>query len=64
MSIVEKTIALLGVLRPEDVRALTPAQRRRFADLCHYWAEFAEPKQTPPKNGVLADLRSGAPRHE
>jgi hypothetical protein len=59
MSIIEKTIALLGGLRPGDIRALPPIQRRRFADICRYWADQAEPRRDDPgaKVGVLRELR-------
>jgi hypothetical protein len=58
MSIIEKTIALLGGLRPGDVRALPPIQRRRFADMCRYWAALAEPDAGDRgRTGVLRELR-------
>jgi hypothetical protein len=60
MSVVEKTIALLGGLNPADVQRLPPARRRRFADMCRHWADLAEPRpyETTPKSGVLFDLQS------
>lgn len=59
MSIIEKTIALLGGLKPGDVQALSPFQRRRFADICRYWADLAEPDapNARTKAGVLRELR-------
>jgi hypothetical protein len=59
MSVIEKTVALLGVLTPSDVRALPPAKRRQFADMCKYLAEVAEQRPVQPKSGVLSDLRQG-----
>jgi hypothetical protein len=59
MSVIEKTVALLGVLTPHDVQALPPAKRRHFADVCKYLADIAEPRPAPPKTGILSDLRQG-----
>jgi hypothetical protein len=59
MSVIEKTIALLGGITPADVQALPPAQRRRFADICKHWANLAErPGDGVRKVGVLSDLQS------
>jgi hypothetical protein len=60
MSVVEKTIALLGGLNPADLQALPPAQRRRFADICRHLADVAEPRayEGIPKTGVLFDLQT------
>jgi hypothetical protein len=59
MSVIEKTIALLGGISPADVQALPPAQRRRFADICKHWANLAErPGDTIRKVGVLSDLQA------
>jgi hypothetical protein len=58
MSVIEKTIALLGGLTFADVQALPPAQRRRFADMCKHWANLAERHgDTGRKVGVLSDLQ-------
>lgn len=59
MSIAEKALALLTVIRPEDVQALPPAKRQQFTQACRHLADIAEPKPPPPKAGVLADLRNG-----
>jgi hypothetical protein len=66
MSLAEKTIALLGVLRAVDVQELPPAKRKAFADLCRHVAEWADPSAriVTPRSGVLYDLKSGSPRHE
>jgi hypothetical protein len=59
MSVIEKTIALLGGLSPADVQALPPAQRRRFADMCKHWASLAERTGDPVRRvGVLSDLQT------
>jgi hypothetical protein len=65
MSIIEKTIALLGGLRLGDVMALPPFERRRFADMCRYWADLAEPHGHDDRasGGVLRELH-GRPRDE
>jgi hypothetical protein len=63
MSVIEKTIALLGSLTPADVRALPPARRRLFADVCRHFASVAEPRaestdSAVPRSGVLSELRA------
>jgi hypothetical protein len=59
MSLIEKTIALLGGINPADVQALPPAQRRRFADICKHWASLAERSgDTVRRVGVLSDLQA------
>ena len=63
MSVIEKTVALLSALSPADVQAMPPIERRRFADLLRHWAKLAD-KSATPKSGVLAQIASGAPRHE
>jgi hypothetical protein len=62
MPIAEKIAALFTVLTREEVDALSPVERRRFADLCRHWADFAEirPREVKAQSGVLADLGRGA----
>jgi hypothetical protein len=65
VSVAEKVAALFNALTSDEVQALPPAQRRRFADQCRHWADVAErPQGTAPSAGVLFDLGAGAPRHE
>ena len=61
MSVAEKIAALFNALTREEVDALPPVERRRFADLCRHWADFAEirPRELGSQSGVLADLRRG-----
>ena len=61
MSIAHKIVALFNVLTREEVDAMPPAERRRFADLCRHWADFADirPRPAVPRSGVLADLKRG-----
>jgi hypothetical protein len=61
MSVADKIAALFHALTREEVDAMPPAARRRFADTCRHWANFADirPSQDDPKSGVLADLRRG-----
>ena len=61
MSVADKIAALFHVLTREEVDAMPPAQRRRFADQCRHWADFADirPRAAVPKSGVLADLKRG-----
>lgn len=60
MSVIEKTIALLGGLTPQDLQTLPPFERRRFADICRHWADLAEQRalNSGAKSGVLSDLRT------
>jgi hypothetical protein len=59
MPIADKIAALFAALTREEVDGLPPAERRRFADLCRHWADFAEirPGERKSQSGVLADLR-------
>jgi hypothetical protein len=61
MSVAHKIAALFIALTREEVDAMPPAERRRFADLCRHWADFADirPRPTVPTSGVLADLKRG-----
>jgi hypothetical protein len=61
MSVADKIAALFCVLTREEVDAMPPAERRRFADLCRHWANFADirPQHRGPNTGVLAELRRG-----
>jgi hypothetical protein len=60
MPIADKIVALFGALTREDVDAMPPVARRRFADLCRHWADCAESKRAAgPQSGVLADLGRG-----
>ena len=64
MPLATHAATLLDALKPDDFHALSPAERRRFADLAHHAAELAElrPKPPAPKlSGVLIDLRGGRP---
>lgn len=61
MSVADKIAALFNALTREDVDAMAPAARRRFADTCRHWADFADirTRRDKPKSGVLAELRRG-----
>jgi hypothetical protein len=59
MSVATKIAALFAALTQEELDALPPAVRRRFADACRHWADKAEPQPSPPKEGVLARLHDG-----
>ena len=59
----DKIVALLAGLKPSDIQALPPAERRRFADWCRRAADLADPPPKAPSSGVLAQLGNGAPRH-
>jgi hypothetical protein len=52
-----KIAALFEQLTREDVDAMLPAQRERFAQVCRHWADFAEIRPEPArKSGILVDL--------
>lgn len=61
MPVADKIAALFNALTREEVDAMPPVERRRFADLCRHWADFAElrPRLLEPKSGVLSDLERG-----
>ena len=63
MSIAGKISALFNVLTREEVDAMPPVERRRFAELCRHWADFAELRprlqEAQSQSGVLADLKRG-----
>jgi diphthamide synthase subunit DPH2 len=58
MPVADKIAALMESLRQEDVEAMAPARRERFAFLCSRWANVARVRPEP-KSGVLASLKSG-----
>jgi hypothetical protein len=47
------------VLTREEVDAMPPVVRQRFAQLCEHWADFAKLRPDTSKSGVLVDLRRG-----
>jgi hypothetical protein len=61
MSVADRIAALFNALTREEVDAMPPVERRRFAEQCRHWADFAElrPRLLEPKSGVLADLKRG-----
>jgi hypothetical protein len=63
MTTATKVVALLDAIRMQDVEALPPVERRRFADLCRRVARLAESDSAASKAGVLYDLRVGRRDH-
>ena len=59
MPLARHVAALLEALRREDFEALPPAERERFAHQCERCADLARRRANEPKEGVLADLKSG-----
>jgi hypothetical protein len=51
--------ALFEQLRREDVDAMPPARRERFAQLCEHWANFARLRPDTTKGSVVIELRRG-----
>jgi hypothetical protein len=65
MTVADKVVAFLDNLTRREVEEMSPTKRQKLAELCRHWAAIADPETTrQPKSGVLADLRSGAPRYE
>jgi hypothetical protein len=48
MSIAAKVAELLVAIRRQDLDELSPAERRRLADLCRHVAGFAEEEDDAP----------------
>jgi hypothetical protein len=61
MLIAEKVTALLDGLDSAELDKLRPADRRKFAALCHHWWLLAEhrEKQATAAPGVLGKLNQG-----
>jgi len=59
MTIAAKVAVLLTEIRRQDVEALSPVERQRFANLCRYVARLAEPPPPAPESGVLCELKGG-----
>jgi hypothetical protein len=59
MPVADKIAALMESLRQEDIDAMPPARRERFAFLLSRWANVARVRPEPPKEGVLARLSAG-----
>ena len=60
MPLADRLAALLETLRPEDLAAMVPVERRRFADRCRRLAEIAD-RVDAPRVGVLSALREWRP---
>jgi hypothetical protein len=58
IGLTDRIAALFTALTREEVDALPPAQRERFAQLCEHWANFAKLRPDTAKAGVLVDLRT------
>jgi hypothetical protein len=63
----ETKMAVFEAMRP-DIDALPPVERRKFAQLCRYWADLAEPLLPADEamdagpisgSGVLLELNRG-----
>ena len=62
MTVASKIAGLIEALsrEPDAFDSMSPAERRRLADVCRYVADKADPpKGDTPKAGILADLRRG-----
>jgi hypothetical protein len=55
MTIAAKVSALLTQLRRQDLEALSPFERQRFADLCHFVGNLAARQSHPLLPAGLAD---------
>jgi hypothetical protein len=64
MSVAAKITGLIEALsrEPDAFTTMPPAERQRLAQVCRFIADKADPKAPQEsKNGVLADLKGGAP---
>jgi hypothetical protein len=61
MPIAAKVAELLLAIRRQDLEQLSPAERRRLADLCRHVAGFAEADDDPPKPDAVHDPAAGRP---
>ena len=60
IAVAAKISALLNGLTQDQLNQLSPAERQRFAALCHHWSQLVEhPRKEEPKSGLLLDLKSG-----
>ena len=59
MTLVTRIKALVIAIEPRDFDNMSPAERRRTADLFRHVADMAEPRPDAPKAGVLCDLGRG-----
>lgn len=68
MTLANKIASLLTSLTPGQIAAMAPADRQLLCDQCKRILRLAEAERigdaareapSPPKNGVLADLRDG-----
>jgi hypothetical protein len=56
MTIATKVAALLTEIRRQDVEALSPVERQRFASLCRFIAGIAERQPSPPRPGAPCEF--------
>jgi hypothetical protein len=61
INLTDKIVALLVALGPDDVEALSPAERRRLAEQCQRVVNLAAPRPAKcgQRPGVLGDLDQG-----
>jgi hypothetical protein len=58
IAVAAKIRALLNGLTTDQLDQLSPVERRKFAEICFYWAQLADRPQKA-EAGVLADLKDG-----
>lgn len=59
MPIAAKVAELLLTIRKQDLEQLSPAERRRLADLCRHVAGFADVEDHPPKPDLPNEPAAG-----
>jgi hypothetical protein len=60
IAVAAKVSAMLDGLSLQQLNELSPAERRRFAELCFHWSRLADrPRGEEAKAGVLSELRRG-----
>jgi len=58
MTIIAKVGALLTQIRRQDVEALSPFERQRFANLCRFVGQLAERQPPPQRPSSLCERRA------
>jgi hypothetical protein len=58
-----KIAALFAAMETKDLDEMSPAERRRFADVCRHWAAVAaRGEKDAPRAGFIAELADGRGR--
>jgi hypothetical protein len=56
--LIDRITVMLDTLDGGELDRMRPADRRKFAALCHHWWQLAERREAP-KAGVVGQLNQG-----